>query len=644
MKEKQLDETIIQLENKELDECHPVEDPEATATYNSDEDSEDSSDAESENAVEDNDDVSDDGAEVNDQGRRLTCHFNVFAFMGEEDPQYYKDFQADNPEFEDEPGELFDDSDFVQPLDPSQMIVGTTFPDKDAFQRHLKLLCVKNECEFKAEKSDKKRLRVWCENRFDNRGKVECEWFVFASILPKQSTFKVRSVNLTHTCKGRIVEDKIMNRSADPPLVAQVIQEQSKNGSGKVIPRPRQIQENFKASHLIDITYHTTWKARNLVMEAKYGSYEESYKLVPQFCKMVCDSNKNSIATFSYFNTDMAFESMTISFAGAIKGLEEWCRSVVGIDACHINGNYGGVLMDETGLDGQNGLVTLGIGVFPAETIENWTTFLADLKPLLLRHEQPLTFISDRQKGLLEVVPAVHLYNNFKQHFKGQKLYSCLWNAAKCYKKKHFYKHMEDIKKENPAAVVYLEKAGFESWSREFFDDTSKCEHLNNNFSESFNSMAKNLRDKPICRLGILYNQFVMSLFHKRRKESAKWNPNGLVPTAMKLIGKLCKLAGAFKVDPCVSGKLYEVTNEGSKAVFIVNLEEKQCSCLQWKLRGYCSHYCTIAAYRATYAQVVFPFPPQEDWHELEEHEKVELKSAIKIRKSGRPRFKRRRA
>ncbi|XP_026458501.1 uncharacterized protein LOC113359017 [Papaver somniferum] len=379
-------------------------------------------------------------------------------------------------------------------------------------------------------------------------------------------------------------------------------------------------------------------------MEAKYGSYEESYKLVPQFCKMVRHSNKNSVETFSYCNTDMDFVSMTISFAEAIKGWKDGCRSVVGLDACHLNDKCGGVLMDATGLDGQNGLVTLGIGVFHAETIENWIMFLTDLKPLLLSHEKPLTFISDRQKGLLEVVPAVfpdshhrycwrHLYNNFKQHFKGQKLYSLLWNATKCYKKKHFYKHMEDMKKENPAVVVHLEKAGFESWSRAFFDDTSKCEHRNNNFSELFNSMAKNLRNKPICRLGILCNQLVMSLFHKRRKESAKWNPNGLVPTAMKLI------------------------------VFIVNLEEKQCSCLQWKLREfvcqhvvcclkpfrpdwtkYCSHYYTVAAYRATYAPVVCPFPPQEDWPQLEEHEKVELESAIKIRKSGRPRVKRRRA
>ncbi|RZC87256.1 hypothetical protein C5167_029808 [Papaver somniferum] len=32
--------------------------------------------------------------------------------------EYYKKFQADNPEFEDEPAELFDDSNLVQPLNP----------------------------------------------------------------------------------------------------------------------------------------------------------------------------------------------------------------------------------------------------------------------------------------------------------------------------------------------------------------------------------------------------------------------------------------------------------------------------------------------------------------------------------------------
>lgn len=44
-----------------------------------------------------------------------------------------------------------------------------------------------------------------------------------------------------------------------------------------------------------------------------------------------------------------------------------------------------------------------------------------------------------------------------------------------------------------------------ETWSRDNFPPTSKCEHINKNFSESFNNMDKKIRDKPICKLGLMY-------------------------------------------------------------------------------------------------------------------------------------------
>ncbi|XP_026396521.1 uncharacterized protein LOC113291170 [Papaver somniferum] len=330
---------------------------------------------------------------------------------------------------------------------------------------------------------------------------------------------------------------------------------------------------------------------------------------------MVTHTNPGSVANFSYCHTDMRFESVTISFDEAIKGWQEGCRSIVGLDACHLNGKCGGVLMAATGLDGQNGLVTLGIGVYSFETIENWIMFLTYLRDKLNAHPKPLTFISDRQKGILEGVQAVfpeahhrycwrHLYSNFKKHYKGQKLYSSLWNAAKCYKIKHFQKYMEEIRQENPLVVKYLEDAGVESW------------------------------DKPICKLLDLYNQMVMGLFHKRRTESATWNPKKLVPKAMKLIRKMLKLVGAFDVLPYVLGKLYEVANH-----------EVYClKSLRPDWTKYCSKYYTVAAHRATYAPAIAPFTGKDDWPELEEHEKIELQPALKIRKTGRPRVKRRRA
>lgn len=63
---------------------------------------------------------------------------------------------------------------------------------------------------------------------------------------------------------------------------------------------------------------------------------------------MVTDTNPGSVANFSYCHTDMRFESVTISFAEAIKGWREGCRSVFGLDDFHLNGKCGGMLMAAT--------------------------------------------------------------------------------------------------------------------------------------------------------------------------------------------------------------------------------------------------------------------------------------------------------
>ncbi|KAK1375240.1 MULE domain-containing protein [Heracleum sosnowskyi] len=126
------------------------------------------------------------------------------------------------------------------------------------------------------------------------------------------------------------------------------------------------------------------------------------------------------------------------------------CRNVVGLDGCHLKGKYGGCLLSATALDGQNGLVPLGIMICKNECAENWFLFLKHLKPRLDEHPvEGINFISDRQKGLREAVHKLfptsphrfcfrHMYKNFKSHFKGSKLHTMFWNAAKAYKAKHF--------------------------------------------------------------------------------------------------------------------------------------------------------------------------------------------------------------
>lgn len=88
-------------------------------------------------------------------------------------------------------------------------------------------------------------------------------------------------MRLKNKCKG---SKDSRNRTADPLFVADIVMDKMKNSSMKVIPKPKQICNDFEASHLIKISYQTAWKARNLVLEKLHGSYEDSFKDIPQFC------------------------------------------------------------------------------------------------------------------------------------------------------------------------------------------------------------------------------------------------------------------------------------------------------------------------------------------------------------------------
>ncbi|XP_026434323.1 uncharacterized protein LOC113331895 [Papaver somniferum] len=383
---------------------------------------------------------------------------------------------------------------------------------------------------------------------------------------------------------------------------------------------------------------------------------------------MFTKCNDGSVAKFTFDTVNNTFESMTLSFEPAMRGWRKACRGVIGLDACHLTGEYGGVLMAATALDGQNGLVMLGIMVCRAETKENWIIFLKHLKDAILAHPVKVAFISDRQKGLLEAVGIVfpghhhrycwrHLYKNFKKDYKGLELYSSLWNAAKAYKEKHFQEHFDNIVKQSAAAGAYLSREDPATWSRAFFNPIHCCEHMNNNFSESFNNMINKMRNKPIIMIGIMYANLVMGTWYNRRTESASWVDGNLVPTAVTLIKKMLEFVTDYGVDPCVAGELYMVTSP-KNSVFTVNILAKTCSCLQWQLRGfpcmhavsalhsirpqwrkYCSDYYSVENYKATYAPTFAPLDDKSEWVQPNMNKKI--LNPPHSRKPGRPKSKR---
>lgn len=67
-----------------------------------------------------------------------------------------------------------------------------------------------------------------------------------------------------------------------------------------------------------------------------FGSYEESYALVPELCRQLHVVNEGNIAKYSMNNMTETFTGLGVAFKACIYGFVNGCRPLVGIDGCHL--------------------------------------------------------------------------------------------------------------------------------------------------------------------------------------------------------------------------------------------------------------------------------------------------------------------
>ncbi|KAL0295982.1 UNVERIFIED_CONTAM: hypothetical protein Sradi_6650300 [Sesamum radiatum] len=107
----------------------------------------------------------------------------------------------------------------------------------------------------------------------------------------------------------------------------------------------------------------------------------------------------------------------------------------IGFYGCHLKGSFGGVLLATIGLDWNNGLFLIAFDIAEMKCKKSWIFFFEHLSNMVgcFSHDRPWTFMSDRQKGLMETINEViphaihrkcvrHIYAKFKHQFAGASL------------------------------------------------------------------------------------------------------------------------------------------------------------------------------------------------------------------------------
>uniref|UniRef100_A0A2N9HH41 SWIM-type domain-containing protein n=1 Tax=Fagus sylvatica TaxID=28930 RepID=A0A2N9HH41_FAGSY len=407
------------------------------------------------------------------------------------------------------------------------------FATKNDVMDAIKHYSIFKSVPLKFKKNDRVRVRVKCKDG--------CPFELYCGKMKNEDTWQVKTLRDEHNCGKRL-----KNRFASSNWLGKHLVDQVRSDPKmKTALIKTEVASMFK----VHISRHQASRAKSNAKELVQGTFKEQYAQLGDYCEELMRSNPYSTAILSTNrpqpHLQPLFERFYVCLDACKRGFLDGCRPFIGVDGCHLKGQYPGQLLTAVGKDGNNGVYPIAFAVVEAETKDSWTWFMTNLlKDGLVETFKTLMPEMDHRHCVR------HLYNNFSKEHKGKLLKDCMWAAARATNMAEFKIEMEKIKKLNIKAWEWLEAVEKELWTRAKFRTNSKCDALTNN--------------------GI-----------QNKLEVEKSNSREWVPTCCG-DKSLSKFEVTYKGNIC--GKQY-----------IVDIEHKTCSCGAWDLSGIpCAH--SIAA------------------------------------------------
>nr|KAJ0226975.1 hypothetical protein LSAT_V11C100047080 [Lactuca sativa] len=268
-----------------------------------------------------------------------------------------------------------------------------------------------------------------------------------------------------------------------------------------------------------------------------------------------------------------------------------------------MKGPYPGQILTAIGVDSNNGIYPLAYALVENETTNSWTWFLEQLgDDLKLYANSNFTFISDRKKGIIPAITKLfpqaehrfclrHIYENMKRQCKDKELKDLVWACATTTTVRHFEKALEELKKFKAEAHDWLIQIPPAHWARSHFSGRAHTNILLNNLCEILNGKIQGGRDKPIIYCLEYIREYLMKRICNVQREIDRCH-GPLTPTATSLLDQMKRQAQKHK---CIfNGVKTQVTTHWGDQ-FIVNLDEKTCTCRHWEITGMlCSHAISV--------------------------------------------------
>ena len=447
------------------------------------------------------------------------------------------------------------------------------------------------------------RLTIACKNS-------GCRWRLHASCIEGGPKCQIKKNREEHKCGGT---QHLGNKEVSSKWLAETTLEKFKDHPTYT---PKELIGDVRREKGVTISYRVAWKAKESAHAQIHGDHVFAYQNLRNYCQNILEANPGSVAHVQE-TIEGRFLRIFIAYNASINGFMH-CRPIIGLDGTHLKGKYLGILLTATTIDAQGALFPIAFGVVIVENDDDWCWFLQSLKDVL-RHTDPLTFISDRQKGLVDGVMLVfgndsshgycmrHLSDNFRKAFKSTQLLGMLWKAADATNTQDFDVIIGEIRTLNSNAAEWLMSTADPShWATCKFSG-KRFGHLTSNIAESLNAWLLEARAMPILGMMELIRQKIMSWFYERRinGETSKARTglvngeitrNALVGYAEKFIRESIQRGRLYRILPSTND-VFEIHTP--KHVRIVYVDKKICTCGQWQDMGLpCAHAAAAILFR----------------------------------------------
>ncbi|XP_071918934.1 uncharacterized protein [Coffea arabica] len=477
------------------------------------------------------------------------------------------------------------------PKDDIEFEKGQLFINVDAFRAVLKDYVIQKGFPLLRLKNERSRVTAICNAE-------GCQWRIHASPVADNITFQIKSYQPQHTC----VMDKHCVEATSNWMAKKLV--------GVMRDHPNMTSKGVETKlkkYGMKPSKMQIFRSKNKVLNEIEGTHTESYSKLPKYAELLRNNNPNSICKIHYDRPNLLVEPkflrIFISFRAQKLRFLEGCSSFVGFDGCFLKGPFGGVLLIAVALDANNSIFPIAFAVIEYENKDTWWWFFYYFQEFFgpFDNNIPLTFMTDRQKGwnltYKEIFPDAtkrhycrHICSNFKSQFSRILLRSFFWKAAKSYDVVGYNEAMVSIKDINITVWRCLDKIPRSSWCRHVFSSQLKCDHVTNNFTESFNDWVGDLRGKPILTLVDGLRRMFIKKLHKRYQKGCTLTAN-ITPRIAEKLTEISQASRKYEMH-MASENTFEIGDLDRS--YIVNLSKRICDCGTFQISGIPCKYAAL--------------------------------------------------